>query len=177
MRLVMTLVVRDEVDIVDAQLAYHLAAGVDFVLATDHGSTDGTLDVLRRYEREGRLRLFGVSGEMRESEWRTHMARLAATEHGADWIINTDADEFWLPRAATLKESLGAVPSEIGVVWALTCHFVPRPDDGRSFAERNDGALRAAGGAERPRPARTARTRRPRTGPTPTSSSGSAPIA
>jgi len=136
MRLVMTLVVRDEVDIVDAQLAYHLAAGVDFVLATDHGSTDGTLDVLRRYEREGRLRLFGVSGEMRESEWRTHMARLAATEHGADWVINTDADEFWLPRAATLKESLGAVPSEIGVVWALTCHFVPRPDDGRSFAER-----------------------------------------
>jgi Glycosyl transferase family 2 len=132
----MTLVVRDEVDILDAQLAYHLDAGVDFVLATDHGSTDGTLDVLRRYEREGRLRLFGVSGEMRESEWRTDMARLAATEHGADWIINTDADEFWLPRAATLKESLGAVPSEIGVVWALTCHFVPRPEDGRSFAER-----------------------------------------
>jgi hypothetical protein len=28
------------------------------------------------------------------------------------------------------------VPSEIGVVWALTCHFVPRPEDGRSFAER-----------------------------------------
>jgi Glycosyl transferase family 2 len=132
----MTLVVRDEVDILDAQLAYHLDGGVDFVLATDHGSTDGTLDVLRRYEREGRLRLFGVSGEMRESEWRTDMARLAATEHGADWIINTDADEFWLPRAATLKESLGAVPSEIGVVWALTCHFVPRPEDGRSFAER-----------------------------------------
>ena len=132
----MTLVVRDEVDIVDAQLAYHLDAGVDFVLATDHGSTDGTLDVLRQYEREGRLRLFGVSGEMRESEWRTRMARLAATEHGADWIINTDADEFWLPRAATLKESLGAVPSEIGVVWALTCHFVPRPEDGRPFAER-----------------------------------------
>ena len=136
MRLVMTLVVRDEVDIVDAQLAYHLDAGVDFVLATDHGSTDGTLDVLRRYEREGRLRLFGVSGEMRESEWRTQMARLAATEHGADWIINTDADEFWLPRAATLRESLGSVPSEIGVVWALTCHFVPRPEDGRPFAER-----------------------------------------
>jgi hypothetical protein len=136
MRLVMTLVVRDEADIVDAQLAYHFDAGVDFVLATDHGSTDGTLDVLRRYEREGRLRLFGVSGEMRESDWRTRMARLAASEHAADWIINTDADEFWLPRAGTLKESLGALPSEIGVVWALTCHFVPRPEDGRPFAER-----------------------------------------
>jgi len=136
MRLVMTLVVRDEADIVDAQLAYHLDAGVDFVLATDHGSTDGTLDVLRSYEHDGRLRLFGVSGEMRESDWRTHMARLAATEHGADWILNTDADEFWMPRTGTLKGSLGAVPSEIGVVWALTCHFVPRPEDGRPFAER-----------------------------------------
>jgi glycosyl transferase family 2 len=136
MRLVMTLVVRDEADIVDAQLTYHLASGIDFVLATDHGSTDGTLDVLRRYEHEGSLRLFGVSGEMRESDWRTRMARLAATEHGADWIINTDADEFWLPRTGTLKESLGAVPSQIGVVWALTCHFVPRPEDGRPFAER-----------------------------------------
>jgi Glycosyl transferase family 2 len=136
MKLVLTLVVRDEADIVDAQLAYHLNAGVDFVLATDHASTDGTLDVLHRYEREGHLRLFDVAGEMRESEWRTRMARLAATEHGADWIINTDADEFWLPRVGTLKESLGAVPVDVGVVWALTCHFVPRPEDGRSFAER-----------------------------------------
>jgi len=32
---VQTLVVRDEVDIVDAQISYHLGAGVDFVLATD----------------------------------------------------------------------------------------------------------------------------------------------
>src|SRR5206468_3258567 len=69
MKLVLTLVVRDEADIVDAQLAYHLNAGVDFVLATDHASTDGTLDVLHRYEREGHLRLFDVAGEMRESEW------------------------------------------------------------------------------------------------------------
>jgi Glycosyl transferase family 2 len=136
MKLVMTLVVRDEEDVVESQLAYHLDAGVDFVLATDHSSTDGTTEVLRRYEREGHLRLFVVSGEMRESEWRTRMARLAATEHGADWIVNTDADEFWLPRSGTLKESLAAVPGEIGVVWALTCHFVPRPEDGRSFADR-----------------------------------------
>lgn len=136
MRLVMTLVVRDEADVVESQLRYHLDAGVDFVLATDHASTDGTLDVLKSYERDGVLRLFQVSGEMRESEWRTRMARLAATEHGADWIVNTDADEFWIPRAATLEETFAAVPDEIGVVWALTCHFVPRPEDGRPFEER-----------------------------------------
>ena len=54
----MTLVVRDEVDIVDAQIEYHLNAGVDFVLATDHDSRDGTTDILEKYVRDGYLRLF-----------------------------------------------------------------------------------------------------------------------
>src|SRR6266516_4810433 len=136
MKLVMTLVVRDEADIVDAQLAYHLNAGVDFVLATDHASQDGTTEILKSYEREGYLRLFREQGAMRESDWRTRMARLAATEYAADWVINTDADEFWMPRRGTLKEALSAVPEEFGVVWAITRHFLPRPGNMESFAER-----------------------------------------
>lgn len=136
MKLVQTLVVRDEADIVDAQIAYHLNAGVDFVIATDHDSRDGTTEILESYEQSGRLRVFRERGEMRESDWRTRMARAAATEYGADWVINTDADEFWVPRRGTLKDVLGAIPEQAGVVWATTCHFVPRPDDGAFFAER-----------------------------------------
>ena len=103
MKLVQTLVVRDEADIVEDQLAYHLNAGVDFVIASDHGSTDGTTEILERYAREGHLVRIEVEGEMRDGPWRTHMARLAATEYGADWVINTDADEFWMPRGGTLE--------------------------------------------------------------------------
>ena len=136
MKLIQTLVVRDEIDIVDAQISYHLNAGVDFVIATDHESYDGTTDVLESYARDACLLRIPESGENRESAWRTRMARLAATEHGADWVINTDADEFWMPRAGTLKETFAAVPREYGVVWALSRHFPPRPDDARFFAER-----------------------------------------
>jgi hypothetical protein len=135
-RLVQTLVVRDEVDIIDAQISYHLGAGVDFVLATDHDSHDGTTDVLRSYEQRGVLRLFRERGEMRESSWRTRMARLAAAEYGADWVINTDADEFWMSRRGTLKDVLAAVPDKFGVVWAITRHFLPRPGDVGFFADR-----------------------------------------
>jgi Glycosyl transferase family 2 len=137
MKLVQTLVVRDEADIVDDQIAYHLNAGVDFVIATDHQSRDGTSDILESYARDGvLLRISATEEIMRDGPWRTRMARLAATDHGADWVINTDADEFWMPRGGTLKEVLGSVPTTHGVVFALSRHFVPRPDDERSFADR-----------------------------------------
>ena len=42
------------------------------------------------------------------------MARLAATEFGADWLINSDADEFWWPRGASLRDVLGAVSPRYG---------------------------------------------------------------
>ncbi len=133
----MTLLVRDEADIVDAQLAFHLAAGVDFVIATDHRSQDGTTDILRRYERQGVLRLIREEDERyRQAEWVTRMARLAATEHGADWVIHADADEFFWPRGGDLKEVLAAIPPRFSLVFGLWRHFAPRPDDGRHFAER-----------------------------------------
>jgi hypothetical protein len=90
--------VRDEADIIDLQLAFHLAAGVDFFIVTDHESRDGTTDVLESYARRDLLHLIPVSSPVkRQSEWVTRMARLAASEFGADWVINSDADEFWWP--------------------------------------------------------------------------------
>lgn len=136
MKLMMTLLVRDEIDIVESQLSYHLNAGVDFVIATDHDSHDGTTEVLESHEREGHLHLIRERGRFRESAWRTRMARLAASDHGADWVINTDADEFWMPRDGSLKEILASIPASYGIVWALTNHFLPRSGDCRAFFER-----------------------------------------
>jgi len=137
MRLVLTVLARDEADIIDAQVAFHLSAGVDFVIATDNNSHDGTTEVLQGYQRAGVLRLIKEPAEgLRQGEWVTRMARMAARELGADWVINSDADEFWWPRGGTLKDVLGAVPPQYGVVQAFWRSFVPRPDDDRVFAER-----------------------------------------
>ena len=125
MKLVMTLLVRDEADIVDEQIAFHLDAGVDFVVATDNRSQDGTTEILERYASEGDLHLIREPGEdLRQSEWVTRMARLAATEFGADWVLNTDADEFWWPQGAGLADVLAVVPERYGVVraaWRTSC--------------------------------------------------------
>jgi hypothetical protein len=136
MTLVMTLLARDEIDIVDAWLAFHLNAGADLVIATDNRSEDGTTEVLEDYARSGHVRVIRESGEdLRQDEWVTRMARMAAAEHGADWVINSDADEFWWPRGASLSTVLAAVPPRYGTVGAFLRVFCPRPGDG-DFAER-----------------------------------------
>jgi hypothetical protein len=137
MKLVMTLLARDEADIVDEQIKFHLNAGVDFVIAMDNLSQDGTTEILDSYAKAGQLHLIREDGEyLQQAEWITRMGRLAATEFGADWVIHSDADEFWWPRGDSLKEVLASIPSRYGIVRALLRHFVPRPEDGSSFAER-----------------------------------------
>jgi hypothetical protein len=136
MTLVMTLLARDEIDVVDSWLAFHLNAGADLVIATDNRSRDGTTEVLEEYARTGQVHLIREPGEdLRQDEWVTRMARLAATEFGADWVINSDADEFWWPRGASLSEVLRAVPPRYGTVGAFLRVFCPRPGD-EGFAER-----------------------------------------
>lgn len=133
----MTLIVRDERDVVEQHLAFHRAAGVSEAIVTDHASSDGTADVLARYEREGFATVFREpDGPFRQREWVTRMARLAATEHGADWVVNSDADELWWPRGGSLADVLGSIPRRYGLVQSFVRHFVPVPDDGRPFEER-----------------------------------------
>ena len=137
MTLVMTLLARDEADVVESWLSFHLNAGADFVIATDNRSQDGTTDILERYAREGHLHLIREDGEdLRQDEWVTRMARLAATDFGADWVINSDADEFWWPRGASIAQVLAAIPPRYGTVGAFLRTFAPRPDSDEPFAER-----------------------------------------
>ena len=49
MKFVVTVMVRDEADIIAAMVEHHLAQGADLIIATDNGSIDGTTEVLQAY--------------------------------------------------------------------------------------------------------------------------------
>jgi glycosyltransferase involved in cell wall biosynthesis len=137
MKLVMTLLVRDEQDIIAEHLDYHLAQGVDEVIVTDNGSEDATLDILREYESRRVARIIlEPSDDYSQGKWVTRMARMAASELGADWVINSDADEFWWPRSGTLASTFEGLGAEVGVVVARRTNFVPQPEDTRAFWDR-----------------------------------------
>jgi glycosyltransferase involved in cell wall biosynthesis len=137
MKLVMTLLVRDEQDIVAENLDFHLAQGVDEVIVTDNGSEDATLDILSEYEARGVVRVIHEpSDDYSQGKWVTRMARMAASDLGADWVINSDVDEFWWPRTGTLASTFEALDGDVGIVVARRTNFVPQPEGEGPFWER-----------------------------------------
>jgi len=139
LKLVMALKVRDEEDILHDNLRYHRAQGVDFFIVTDNGSTDGTPEILDRWVRAGLAKVITEPGDLLAQnghEWITRMAREAATEHGADWVIHADADELWWPLEGSIKDSLAAIPPEYGVVIGPRAEFLARPDGPGPFYQR-----------------------------------------
>jgi hypothetical protein len=128
MKLVLTLLSRDEEDIVETMLDFHLGHGVDFIIATDNGSRDATRSILKRYQRGGVLLLIDEPRHTHDQGvWVTSMARLAFSRFRADWVINSDADEFWWPRSGNLKQDLADVPESVAALNIERFNFLP-PD-------------------------------------------------
>lgn len=130
----MTLLVRDEEDIIAENIAYHLSRGVDHVIVTDNASTDATRDMLLDFQRAGVVTLIDEPGDdFSQAVWVTRMARLAA-RMGADWVINSDADEIWWPREGDLKTVCAGFPRECGSVTVTRYNMLPvRASKGHPF--------------------------------------------
>lgn len=95
--LAMTLLVRDERQIIDSFLKFHLPK-VDLLIVTDNGSVDGTLERLKEWQAEHEGKIVIVEQpkhNFQQSSWVTTMAQLAV-ERGADWLVHSDVDEFWM---------------------------------------------------------------------------------
>jgi hypothetical protein len=137
MKVVMTLLVRDEQDVLRDNLEFHFAHGVDEVILMDNRSVDGTAEIAREYERAGCLHyLFQPQDDYSQGRWVTDMARRASRELGADWVINNDADEFWWPHTGSIKDALRSVGKSARAVRVERTNFVTRHDNGEPFWRR-----------------------------------------
>ena len=130
MKIVVTVMVRDEIDVMAAWVEHHLAQDVDLIIATDNASVDGTAEVLQRYADLGLLELHHDPVHHKQQHAVvTGMARRAYTEHHADWVINADADEFWAPqdKRLTLRKALEQVPLALNAFTAPVTNLIGPP--------------------------------------------------
>lgn len=107
-KVIMTLLVHNEADIVRENLEFHHAMGVDGFIVTDNNSTDNTRKILEKYKKLGWILeiIDEPAQDYSQGDWVHRMVTLAKNKYGADWIINSDADEFWHPKSGDIKKEL-----------------------------------------------------------------------
>ena len=117
MRIIATVVARDEADVIGPMIEHHLANGVTDILFTDNSSRDLTAQIAAGYPE---VREIVVSDDMTHNQesHTTRMARLAC-KFRPDWIVHLDADEFWV--------GLGDIEPDIreDAAWATTAYVHP----------------------------------------------------
>ena len=133
-KITMTLLVCNEQDIIEDNIRFHDAMGVDNFIVMDNCSTDKTAQILKKLSEEFDIHyIFQPENDYQQAKWVTQMAQMAATQFHADWIINNDADEFWLPNTGDLKGLLAATPQGIDGIKATRFNAVvmEKPESAR----------------------------------------------
>jgi hypothetical protein len=133
----MTLLARNEEDILREHILFHLNQGVDFIIATNNLSTDSTSEIMHEFERLGVLHyIYEDQDTHNQSEWVTKMAKMAAVKYSADWVINSDADEFWWPVQGNLQTTLLQIPANKLALKVERYNFMPNSPSFEPFYKR-----------------------------------------
>lgn len=94
--LVLTLLVKNEEDIILDNILFHYSRGVDHVIVTDNGSTDRTVTILKKLQKDGFVHL--IEEEIyNQDKLVNKMGAIAKEKYSATILIHADADEFWNP--------------------------------------------------------------------------------
>jgi Glycosyl transferase family 2 len=120
-------IVRNEADIMETNLRYHLAGVIDEAIVIDNGSTDGTLERLAELSRDLPIHVASEPGTYDQSARATRLARFAS-QSGADWVLPIDADEFWAGTGVSFHDVLGDTPSAVRALFAEVVNFVQSRD-------------------------------------------------
>lgn len=110
--------VYDTADILADYLDWYLDNGVDFIVALDYGSIDGSIDILDRYQSAGVLHWRpNPSHDYLRNNPFDAVARIAREEFEADWIIVCDTDEFLTIDDVSLSDVIAeAIRDDLSVV-------------------------------------------------------------
>lgn len=113
----MSILARDERAIIAENIRYHADHGVDCFIVTDNGSVDGTREILEKLRFEFDLEVVDEpSHTIDQDRWVTRMAKRIRQRRAADWIINNDADEFWVSASGNLRVDLEAEIAAAGLL-------------------------------------------------------------
>jgi hypothetical protein len=97
-KLAMAILVKNEIDIIELNIRFHAHLGVHHFIVMDNGSTDGTLECLKKLQQEFHIVIVeNPTGVYQQSKWMTQLAKQARDQFNASHVIPNDADEFWLP--------------------------------------------------------------------------------
>lgn len=134
MRLCGVAMVRNEADIIEAFVRHNLAI-LDGLAIVDHGSFDGTTEILAELEREGlSLRISAEHDPaFLQSARITHLVREMLGE-GADFVFALDADEFLrVPDRERVERALQDVPQGMHAVAHWPTYVPDSFEDGLAF--------------------------------------------
>ena len=106
-KLSMVMVVKNEEDIIEKNIRFHSKIGIDNFVIIDNGSTDNTYEILQNLQKTVDIYLIRQNGVFNQKKLTTKITKIAKKIYKPDWIINSDADEFWVSKNnKTLKENL-----------------------------------------------------------------------
>jgi len=92
--IIASLLVRNDEDILQHNIEFHLNNGVDAFVVTEHCANDMVKSILSKFSDHIIERFVVDDDTYNQSIWVTRMARSIA-KHKPDWIIHCDADELW----------------------------------------------------------------------------------
>ncbi len=103
---------RDEEDIIEPFIRFHLDMGFDAVYIVDNASTDRTAQILRALAAEGLPLIWRHDDRLGHERTHTEHYRWAGRDAAARWLFYLDVDEF-LPIPGRVKPYLSRVPAGI----------------------------------------------------------------